>query len=1121
MKYKILTAAISIVCILLMMTVTFQPVAANTAYDNMVIQPDITMDQNGNFHMVYSQLVRYYVSIGNAQVPKWQAEVFYKNNIGLNGHGDRWNAPIQISDSEADSSWPQVSVDSSTGIVYVSWTEEARNDNKFWYAGSSDNGISFTPQRYGAAAPWPVAPNQDMVSNEGILSFTWAPFKTLELTADIDGDMIPDISDAEPMIYNTDNFAIEIEPDVVATDNDFGVTVAIDYGGEDDTFPEVTSTTGDFAVSTGDYIEITLDTDADFSAIIKMQYSDVPEALTADYLRLYRQEGDGWVVVTDWELGEFTGINTEHGFVWAYVNHFSNFTIADASQIDEDGDGLVDLTEDTEPNLNVPISLTEEYFNVADIQLNSEGITYLSFEIDPYNSYLAVRGYLEITSISDQPIEGLELDIGDNGRIDWRAPADFEGTIRIGSIKNAISDYMFKNYLNSDATLAEIPFRFISSTPGEFYLSDVNLVIEDVTTYSKESDTSGDGLVDGWHDQNGNFVYEREGIDSKLGTENDEIPGALAHNIDPRQVNVIGSGGRVPWNEFQEGINQVNGNLALTSQDLDFQALRHNIMLERTYNSLSSRPVTFDNVWYFRGIPDEATVNGVTTYLMDTIWSDNLVDIQTGIAANIWCGIRVYKYDSFGASTELTSDISAVAGNPISGVSAKIMGTWTPPETTLNGGDSIVVQIWTKNTETGAYTLRGIFTTEQLSAGTLEANQWKITYCVRRGGFGVPTYLRWGTYVYNTRIEGVTLTETVGPFGHGWSFNYGERLRFMPHFTEFIAGDGSYYDFEDLEDGTYSSPPGSNIDMRFTGTGYTLRYTDGSVKYFDTAGRLLELQDKNGNALHMNYAGGKLVQVADDTGLHLNFTYTGDFITEISDPLGRTNTYAYQDGMLVSRTDAMGNTYHYEYDPTLGKISTVINPLSMYREYQYTSEFPHKATRCTVGEYDFDTAQKTPVFIEYDAVYTYPSHMSALDANGQNSTKIFDKHGVAIEVTNPDGNSTAREYDSNLNAVKETDALGNEWNNNYDPLGNQIEQKDPTGNASVTEFENVVTANEYISLPTKIVDKTGAETTYAYDENRNPVAMTDPGGNTAEFGFTADGLLQNQTQANGATTSYT
>jgi hypothetical protein len=232
--------------------------------------------------------------------------------------------------------------------------------------------------------------------------------------------------------------------------------------------------------------------------------------------------------------------------------------------------------------------MTESDFSSSTINTNPSDITSLNFVIEPYNSFLATSAIIEITSSTTTPVEDLELDIGDDGTIDWRALVPFEGTLRFGAINDAISDYLFKHHQNNEVTSVQIPFKFISSNPSTFTISYAQIKIEDVTTWNKNPDTSGDGLFDGWQNQDTLFTYERAGVDGINGTSDDEIPGSLALNLDPREKNVVGSSGRVAWNEFQEGINQVNGNLALTNQDLGFQALGHKIMLERTYNSLNS-----------------------------------------------------------------------------------------------------------------------------------------------------------------------------------------------------------------------------------------------------------------------------------------------------------------------------------------------------------------------------------------------------------------------------------------------------------------------------------------------------------------------------------------------------
>jgi hypothetical protein len=123
MKIRALSAIISVGCVLLMFGMTFQPAAACNGPDETIMQQDIFIDENGNTHMVYSQLVKYYEEQGNHRVPRWQSEVFYKNNVDVeergHGHGNRWNTPIQISISIADSQCPQVTIDDATGIIYV------------------------------------------------------------------------------------------------------------------------------------------------------------------------------------------------------------------------------------------------------------------------------------------------------------------------------------------------------------------------------------------------------------------------------------------------------------------------------------------------------------------------------------------------------------------------------------------------------------------------------------------------------------------------------------------------------------------------------------------------------------------------------------------------------------------------------------------------------------------------------------------------------------------------------------------------------------------------------------------------------------------------------------------
>ncbi|MEM3579222.1 MAG: hypothetical protein QXL54_03240 [Candidatus Bathyarchaeia archaeon] len=97
-------------------------------------------------------------------------------------------------------------------------------------------------------------------------------------------------------------------------------------------------------------------------------------------------------------------------------------------------------------------------------------------------------------------------------------------------------------------------------------------------------------------------------------------------------------------------------------------------------------------------------------------------------------GVRVWKRDSVGVETEITS------GSPVAVVTfedgdfhLELSATWNCPQTTLNPTDSIVVRVYARiPSGSGAWTLLGsgtaIFITEQLGAQSLDASTWTVYY---------------------------------------------------------------------------------------------------------------------------------------------------------------------------------------------------------------------------------------------------------------------------------------------------------------------------------------------------------------------------------------------------------
>ena len=94
------------------------------------IRPDTARDATGNLHMVYQDRRE----AGNF-------EIYYTNDIGIVGHG--WNSPMRLSNTSADSVWPEIGIDSMSGLIFVTWIEQTPDRDAKYYTISRDHGGSW------------------------------------------------------------------------------------------------------------------------------------------------------------------------------------------------------------------------------------------------------------------------------------------------------------------------------------------------------------------------------------------------------------------------------------------------------------------------------------------------------------------------------------------------------------------------------------------------------------------------------------------------------------------------------------------------------------------------------------------------------------------------------------------------------------------------------------------------------------------------------------------------------------------------------------------------------------------------------------------------------------------
>jgi hypothetical protein len=208
-----------------------------------------------------------------------------------------------------------------------------------------------------------------------------------------------------------------------------------------------------------------------------------------------------------------------------------------------------------------------------------------------------------------------------------------------------------------------------------------------------------------------------------------------------------------------------------------------------------------------RGVVNEATVNGLTSYSLSTVQSSTQQTYQIVAARqNVWAGIRVWSRTSAGTETEITSGAAvAIAGPPGNNVQGMFAATWNCPGAILATTDSIVVRIY-GGTANPPATLAATFTTDALGATQLDAVQWTVNYYM--GQLNGNSFVAWGDATYNTNIANFAYIAGTGggdPTDHN-TLNW----------TASVSGDVDHYNIyrSDLQTGTYtligSSPVGTN-----------------------------------------------------------------------------------------------------------------------------------------------------------------------------------------------------------------------------------------------------------------------------------------------------------------------
>ena len=346
-----------------------------------------------------------------------------------------------------------------------------------------------------------------------------------------------------------------------------------------------------------------------------------------------------------------------------------------------------------------------------------------------------------------------------------------------------------------------------------------------------------------------------------------------------------------------------------------------------------------------------------------------------------------------------------------------------------------------------------------------------------------------------------------GSFGYGWRSNFDIVLQDYEDAVVESDEDGVYTIYSKNPDATYTPSAGKySVLTKNTDGTFTIVRKHGKKLYFDVAGKLTKIEERNGNYLNITrLANGAISEVSDSAGRKLLFTSDAQGkITQVSDPAGRVFKYQYDtQGSLIKTIDPLRKETIYTYD-TNHNLTCKADPNghSLYFEYDSSDRAYHswqdgKNNEITLN---FDWANKTTL---------------ATDSLGKITTYEYNYYGLVSKTTDALGNSDLTTWDADFNQTSIIDKNGNTTNFTYDARGNLLSTTDPQGYTTSFTYE------PNFDLLASTIDALVNRTEYSYDAKGNLLRVTDALGNTTTHAYDASGQLIQTKDANTNATNFT
>jgi YD repeat-containing protein len=320
--------------------------------------------------------------------------------------------------------------------------------------------------------------------------------------------------------------------------------------------------------------------------------------------------------------------------------------------------------------------------------------------------------------------------------------------------------------------------------------------------------------------------------------------------------------------------------------------------------------------------------------------------------------------------------------------------------------------------------------------------------------------------------------------------------------------------------------------------GYVRVMEAGNIQKFNEAGRLVQIQDRNKNFVSFSYdKGNRLVQIVDNQNRKMNLSYnTAGLVEQIAGESGKSTSYKYnKEGLLIyCKDDAYRNLTEIGYlkdknakgQPRKMLISyygpdkntsvkSVTNPDGTLNEYDYFKD-PNNADYYGVRVFlkDSQGARISDSKYEYFSKIkaggdTITYKMVATIDGDRTETQYDEKNGLPVKIVNGT-RVTTMSYDAKGRLTKKVTPIETTELSYDAKVGkvSRVVKRLKTGTVLWSEFQydpatsNLLLAKNNEKKMVKLihdqagniralVDQSGRQLTFKYNEHAKPVEITD------------------------------